>query len=497
MPPELDLATFPILVVDDEPDNLDAFRFNFKRVFKIHTAGSGDEALAVLRENDVSVIVTDQRMPRMTGLEFLKAARGMRPDAVGIILTAFTDVDVLIESINLGHVYRYITKPWDAKEVKGILTQAIERHHLRRENLRLQEQLQQYAGYLSQEMHGEFDFGQIIGDAPVLREVLAKVEQVAPTHSTVLLRGETGTGKELVAHAIHINSPRDGKPFVRVNCAALAAGVLESELFGHEKGAFTGAVARRPGRFELAEGGTLFLDECGDIPAEVQVKLLRVLQEREFERVGGTETIRVDVRVVSATHRDLEQQIADGKFREDLYYRLNVFPITLPPLRDRLEDLPRLVEHFVSKFNRTTGKAVRGFDPSAIAAMQQYSWPGNVRELENVVERSIIVCRNPEVTAGDLDFGRRGQAVAAAVGGAVAAPFSAAAPRPLQARLQEQEKSEIVAAIERNQGNIAGAARALGINRSTLYYRLRKHGLEHLLPTKPGEPEPEPGAPAG
>jgi DNA-binding NtrC family response regulator len=487
VPPELDLSAYPILVVDDEPDNLDAFRFNFKRVFKIHTAGSGDEALALLKENDVSVIVTDQRMPRMTGLEFLKAARNVRPDAVGIILTAFTDIDVLIESINLGHVYRYITKPWDAKEVKGILSQAIERHHLRRENQRLQEQLQQYAGYLSQEMHGEFDFGQIIGEAAVLRDVLAKVEQVAPTHSTVLLRGETGTGKELVAHAIHINSPREAKPFVRVNCAALAAGVLESELFGHEKGAFTGAVARRPGRFELADGGTLFLDECGDLPPEVQVKLLRVLQEREFERVGGSETIRVDVRVISATHRDLEQQISDGKFREDLYYRLNVFPITLPPLRERLEDLPRLVEHFVQKFNRTTGKTIRGFDPSAIFALQQYSWPGNVRELENVVERAIIVCPRDrvEVTASDLDFGRRGQGAPPPV--AVAAAASGA--KPLQARLQEQEKSEIVAAIERNQGNIAGAARALGINRSTLYYRLRKHGLEHLLPTKP-EPEP-------
>jgi Nif-specific regulatory protein len=496
-----DLAEYPILVVDDEPDNLDAFRFNFKRVFQIHTASSGDEALRLLAEIDPAVIVTDQRMPKMTGLEFLKAARAVRPEAVGIILTAFTDIDVLIESINLGHVYRYITKPWDAKEVKGILTQAIERFHLKRENTRLTEQLRQYAGYLSREMHGEFDFGQIIGDAPSLREVLAKVEQVAPTHSTVLLRGETGTGKEMVAHAIHINSPRESKPFVRVNCAALAPGVLESELFGHEKGAFTGAVARRPGRFELADGGTLFLDECGDIPMEVQVKLLRVLQEREFERVGGTETVRVDVRVISATHRDLEQLISDGKFREDLYYRLNVFPITLPPLRERLEDIPRLVEHFVAKFNRTTGKAVRGFDASALALMSQYAWPGNVRELENVVERAIIVCRGQDVTANDLDFGRRAaaMAVASSVGsGPVAAAASSSAAtatataggapqKPLQARLQEQERNEIIAAIERNQGNIAGAARALGINRSTLYYRLRKHGLEHLLPTKPSE----------
>jgi DNA-binding NtrC family response regulator len=484
-----DLNQYPILVVDDEADNLDAFRFNFKRVFQILTAESGDEGLRLLAEHDVAVIVSDQRMPKMTGLEFLREAKKVRPEATGIILTAYTDTDVLIEAINLGQVYRYITKPWDSKEVKGILTQAIERFHLRRENARLEEQLRQYAGYLSREMHGEFDFGQIIGDAPALREVLQKVEQVAPTGSTVLLRGETGTGKELVAHAIHINSAREEKPFVRVNCAALAAGVLESELFGHEKGAFTGAVARRPGRFELANGGTLFLDECGDIPAEVQVKLLRVLQEREFERVGGTETVKVDVRVVSATHRNLEEQIAQGKFREDLYYRLNVFPIQLPPLRDRLEDLPRLVEHFVGKFNRVTGKQVRGFDQGALAAMAQYAWPGNVRELENVVERAIIVARGSEVAATDLDFGRRAQQ------NTPVPVVPASAGKPLQARLQDQERAEIVAAIERNQGNIAQAARQLGINRSTLYYRLRKHGLEHLLPQKPAEAAGEGGTP--
>src|SRR6478609_6464753 len=381
----LDVKRYPILVVDDEQDNLDAFRFNFRKTFDILTATSGAEALAILADKDVAVIVTDQRMPKMTGVELLREVRAKTPETVGIILTAFTDVDVLIEAINLGQVYRYITKPWDAKEVRGVLQYAIERFHLQRENKRLAAQLAEYTGYLNQQLHGELDFGNIIGDSVALREVLQKVEQVAPTHSTVLLRGETGTGKELVAHAIHINSPREQKPFVRVNCAALAAGVLESELFGHEKGAFTGAVARRPGRFELADGGTLFLDECGDIPMDVQVKLLRVLQEREFERVGGQDTIRVDVRVVSATHRNLEQLIADGKFREDLYYRLNVFPIVLPPLRERLEDLPRLVEHFVSKFNRVTGKSVRGFDHSALTALGQYQWPGNVRELENVV----------------------------------------------------------------------------------------------------------------
>ena len=510
----LDLAKYPVLIVDDEQDNLDAFRFNFKRSFTILVANGGPEALEILRERDVAVIVTDQRMPKMTGLELLREAQKVRPDAVGTILTAFTDVDVLIDAINQGEIYRYITKPWDAKEVRGLLSQAIERFHLRRENRRLIEQLEQYTGYLNNEIHGAFDFGQIVGQSGPLREVLAKVEQVAPTASTVLLRGETGTGKELVAHAIHINSPRTDKPFVRVNCAALAPGILESEMFGHEKGAFTGAVARRAGRFELADGGTLFLDEVGDLPMEVQIKLLRALQEREFERVGGAETIRVDVRVVSATNRDLETMIDSGGFREDLYYRLNVFPIHLPALRERIDDLPPLVDHFVAKFSRSTGKRVLGCTGEAMDKLRSYSWPGNVRELENIVERAMILVKGDRLEAGDLDFGRRAQhGVGAAsavpvpfarareqtqpmpnlptVGSTTAPPFAAppadptaSGSRPLAERLADEERREIVSAVDRSSGNIALAARLLGINRSTLYYRLRKHGLEHLLPTK-------------
>jgi two-component system response regulator AtoC len=490
----IDLGKFPMLVVDDEQDNLDAFRFNYGKTFSLHLASGAEDALALAKQHDFAVVVTDQRMPRMTGLELLRAMREARPDAVGIIITAFTDVDVLIEAINLGRIYRYVTKPWDSKELRGILIQAMERFHLVRENRRLLDQLQQYAGILSQEAHGEFNFGAIVGEAPSLRDVLAKVEQVAQTAATVLLRGETGTGKELVARAIHINSPRETRPFVRVNCAALAPGILESELFGHEKGAFTGAMARRAGRFELADGGTLFLDEVGDLPAEVQVKLLRVLQEREFERVGGVDTLKVDVRVISATHRDLERLVADGKFREDLYYRLNVFPITLPPLRERPGDIGPLCEHFIGKFAQTTGKAVRGLDPAALATLSAYPWPGNVRELENVIERAMILTKGPSLGAVDLDFGRR----AAAAPAPAAEPASAEGGRSLYKRLSEQERNEIVAAVERSQGNIAHAARALGINRSTLYYRMRKHGLEHLLPTRE-EPleastEPRPGS---
>jgi transcriptional regulator with GAF, ATPase, and Fis domain len=365
----------------------------------------------------------------------------------------------------------------------------VERFHLVRENRRLLDQLSHYARVLSREADSEFNFGAIVGDSPPLRQVLAKVEQVAQTTATVLLRGETGTGKEMVARAIHINSPRENRPFVRVNCAALAPGVLESELFGHEKGAFTGAVARRPGRFELADGGTLFLDEVGDLPPDVQVKLLRVLQEREFERVGGVDTVKVDVRLISATHRDLERLIAEGKFREDLYYRLNVFPITMPPLRERPGDIALLVEHFMQKYAQSSGKMVSGVDPRALAALAAYPWPGNVRELENVIERAMILVSGPSLTVADLDFGRRlGMTPSGGIPIGTVAETGSGIPseggRSLYRRLSEQERGEIISAVDRAQGNIAHAARSLGINRSTLYYRMRKHGLEHLLPTR-------------
>ena len=329
-----------------------------------------------------------------------------------------------------------------------------------------------------------------------------RVEQVAPTNSSVLLRGETGTGKELIAHAIHINSPRHDKPFVKVNCAALAPGVLESELFGHEKGSFTGAVTRRLGRFELADGGTLFLDEVGDLPMEVQIKILRVLQEREFERIGGSDTIKVDVRVVSATNRNLEELITTGTFRQDLYYRLNVFPIQIPPLRQRKEDIQLLTEHFLEKFSHTTAKKIKKVEKNAFQRLESYPWPGNVRELENVIERAIIVARSDVLTAECLEFGPL------PVAPQTPAPPQANPPGepgtgmekpdrtsdyysglPLSERLQNEEQKEIIKAIEQSRGNIAAAARSLRINRSTLYYRLRKYGLEHLLPTKSDNPQ--------
>lgn len=467
---ELDPKDYRILIVDDEQDNIDAFRFNFRKGFTIDSANGGHEALEKLETNTYALIVTDQRMPKMTGVELLEQAAALSPETLGIILTAYTDVDVLVDAINLGRIHRYVTKPWDAAEMRGVLTQSIERFHLVQENKRLQEKLQEYTGYLDQEIHGSFDFGNIIGESDALKRVLEQVEQVAPTQSTVLLRGETGTGKELVAHAIHINSTRDGKPFVRVNCAALAPGVLESELFGHEKGAFTGATTRRAGRFELADGGTLFLDECGDLPMEVQIKLLRTLQEKEFERVGGTETIKVDVRVVSATNRNLEEMIQKNEFREDLYYRLNVFPVHLPPLRDRPDDVELLAQHFAEKFSPRHSLEIR---ESALEKLRTYNWPGNVRELENIIERATILSGGASIGAEHLDVGES---------------RTIQTPRPsdnrLDSKLQNHEKQEIISAIENSGGNIAAAARSLGLNRSTLYYRLKKHSLERFLPTK-------------
>jgi two-component system, NtrC family, response regulator AtoC len=483
--PEIDYRAYPVLVVDDEPDNLDTIRHNFRKLFELHTAQSAEEALEILKTVDAAVILSDQRMSNdpqkrsLNGIPFLREARKLRTEAIGIILTAYPDVPDLIDAVNSGDVYRYLTKPFDSKELRITLCQAIERYVLLRENRRLMERLQELNNYHQNESQERFNFGELIGSSSELERVLATVRQVAPTASTVLLRGESGTGKELVARAIHNNSPRRAKPFVRVSCAALAPGVLESELFGHEKGSFTSAVARKLGRFELADEGTIFLDEVGDIPMETQVKLLRVLQEREFERVGGAETIKVDVRIISATNRHLEELIRAGKFREDLYYRLNVFPITLPPLRKRSGDIPVLARHFLAKFGKVTGRSVSQMSAGALQKLVGYAWPGNVRELENVMERALILAQGDEISEADLDFGTR----------AFVFPPE---PTPLERRealepiertgalnevLEEIEKRRLLDAMEKHGGRKAEAARELGINRSTLYYRLKKYGL--------------------
>ncbi len=477
MPFEVDFSRYPVLAVDDEQDNLDIIRFNFKKTHPLHFATSGEKALEILKEHDVACMVADQRMPGMNGLDFLKAAHQTRPDAVGVLLTAFADLQLLAEALNTGLVYRYVAKPWSSEELGLAIRGAVERFHLLRENRRLVEKLAEQNAFLSREQAEPVDERDIVGKSKALARVMARVKEVAQTPSTVLLLGESGTGKELIARAIHYASPRRAKPFVRVNCAALAEGVLESELFGHEKGSFTGAVNRRLGRFELADEGTIFLDEIGDLTPHIQVKLLRVLQEREIDRVGGSETIKVDVRVISATNRNLQQLIKDGKFREDLYFRLNVFYVNLPPLRERLEDIEVLSQHLVRRFAKRFGRKVDGLTPASLEKLRTYEWPGNIRELENVLERAMILCKGVQIEDGDLDFGPR--------------LMSGPPPSDLPRAMDELARRMILEAGEKHRWRKADMARELGLNRSTLYYWLKKYGLLE----KAGGEEPPPAGP--
>ncbi len=494
----LDYRAYPVIVVDDEPDNLEVFKLNLKREFDVRTAKSGAEALQLMKGCDPGVVVTDQRMPGMSGIELLVETKKARPDAVRMIITAYTDADVLLKAINEAGIERYLPKPFRVEEVRNALRQGLERFHLERENRRLLEALRAHNAYLEDEVvRGEkYDWARVKGSQGGLKTVVEEVEKVAPTRSTVLLRGETGTGKEVVARAIHEASPRRGKPLIKVNCAALPDTLLESELFGHEKGAFTGAEKRRIGRFELADTGSIFLDEIGDVTPAMQAKLLRVIQEREFERVGGNETVKVDVRLIAATHKNLEELVKKGTFREDLYFRLNVFPIELPPLRKRRDDMPKLARFFLGRFARETGKShLQDLTADAVARLVSYPWPGNVRELENVIERAVILCQGEVLDAQDLRF-LDAQLLMRTPGSGGAPSELPAAPskeQPLPEVLERLERDELIRAMDAAQGSKAKAARALGVNRSTLYYRLRKHGLaeRYGLPAIEGGGEAE------
>jgi DNA-binding NtrC family response regulator len=488
---EIDYRNFRVIVVDDEPEQLQVFRLNFRKDFDLHLAASGSEALEMLRGQDAAVLLTDQRMPNMTGVDLLVQAKDVRPDTVRIVVTAYKDAGSILDAVNKGDVYRYVVKPWNVDEMRITIRRAIERFVMTKENQRLVDQLKAVNAYLEQEIQHDYDWSAIVGAQGGLKKVMEDVGKVASTpRSTVLIRGETGTGKELIARSIHYASPRAGKPLVKINCAAIPETLLESELFGYEKGAFTGAEKRKPGRFDLADGGTIFLDEIGDISSALQTKLLRVVQEREFERVGGLETIKVDVRVISATHRNLEQMVQEGKFREDLYFRLNVFPINVPPLRKRQNDIPELARYFLRRHAHDNGRPfLKDFSADAMARLVSYPWPGNVRELENVIERAVILCTEGErIDAADLRFLDLGARPKQAELSEAASPEA-----PLPDVLDRIEREELVRAMEEAQGSKAAAARALGINRSTLYYRLRKHGLaeRYGLPPEEGAATPE------
>ncbi len=466
---ELDYRAHPILVVDDEPDILRAFELSYGDDFRVLTASAGVQALDVLRAEDVSVIVSDQRMPSMDGSEFLERSMAVRPNAVRIVLTGYTDIDALVRAVNRSRIYRYLAKPWDDEEMRAALTRAIELFQLTRENERLVEELRRANerlaaenAYLRTSVAG--DSG-IVGESPAMREVLGLVEKVARHPTTVLVHGETGTGKELVARAIHDRSPRAARLFVAVNCAAITDTLLDSELFGHRRGSFTGALTDKQGLFEVADGGTLFLDEISETPAALQAKLLRVLQEGEFRPVGDTRDRKVDVRIVAATNRKLEDEVKAGRFREDLYYRLRVFPIRLPALRERMEDLPALAKHLTAKISTQVRKPVGEPTAETIAALQRYAFPGNIRELANELERAIMLAEHGAPLTEDL------------LSDHIMAAGPQNPPSVLQSRTDGFEREEIVKALERAGGVRVRAAEELGITYRGLLKKMRRLGM--------------------
>lgn len=489
---DLDWNSFDVLVVDDEEDNLDAFRFAFRRSFRLSYALGGAQALDMLDRLDPAVIVADQRMPGLSGVDFLQRAKERRPDAVGVLLTAYADVGVLVDAVNSGAVDRYVQKPWNSKELTAILKQGISAFATVRENRRLREQLALYAGYLEREQRDPIDFGEIAGESPAMRQVMARVGEVAPTATHVLIEGEQGSEKDVVARAIHVGSPREEHPFVRVTCAAFPGDALERELFGWRRGAFEGAFVDRPGRLELAHRGTIYLDEPWPITPSLQARLLRLLGDGEIERLGSTDPLRVDVRVVLSLTPGAEETWGRGGVLPDLLSRLAVFPIRLPPLGERPEDIRPLAEHFLRKYARRNARAATSLSDEAIAKLVAYSWPGNARELENVVERASILARGDVIQPEHLAFAprpaARPDADAAAAPPRQAPPSSAPQAPPargpapssrvLAAQLEDVERQQLLAALARCGGNKAEVARYLGVQRTTLYYRLKRLGID-------------------
>ncbi len=472
-----------ILYVDDEKDNLITIRAGLRKWFKIDIAENGNEAIDKIENAKYPIVITDQRMPEMTGLQLASILKEKFPDVVVIILTAFDDNATMLDAINQGGIYRYLLKPVDISDLKQTLDSALESYYLRKERLNLingllkknqeltsafeeistlKKQLEEENIQLKQEI-GKNEFSDIIGNSKVLKRSLNLIKKVSKTDSSIILLGESGTGKELFANAIHVNSTRKDKAFIKVNCAAIPENLIESELFGYEKGAFTGAVNSKPGKFELANNGTLFLDEIGELPLTVQSKLLRAIQEQEIERLGGTKTIKVDIRLISATNRNIEEEVQNGKFREDLYFRLNVMPIHIPPLRERSSDIPLLVQFFIEKFNRKIGGNIDSISSDSLKRLLEYNWPGNVRELENMIERSYILSEGKKLI--------------------VNANLNNSAPliKKQNLSLEENERQFILSVLKESRWRIKGkngAAEILNLKPSTLFSKMRKLGIE-------------------
>src|ERR1700723_2173055 len=445
-----------ILIVEDEAKMRRLLELNLgEDGFTTFSAGDAEGGLKLLRENHVDLVLTDLKLPGMNGLEFLHSVKHQNAALPVVVMTAFGSVETAVEAMKAG-ASDYVLKPFSLNEMRMVIHKELDVHKLREENRSLREALgKRYA------------HPNVVARSAKMQEVLATVDRVAPTNSTVLLGGESGVGKDLIARAIHEKSRRAAGPFIKINSTAIPENLLESELFGYEKGAFTGATASKPGKFELADKGTLFLDEIGDVPAATQVKLLRVLQERSFERLGGTRTLKVDVRLVAATNRDLRAALEEGTFRQDLYYRLNVVPIDIPPLRDHKENIPDLVNLFVERFAREAGKDIGGGSPDALKLLLDFYWPGNVRELENIIERGITLSSGSTLDVHDIHIDNAPRR----------APADSAAALPSGMTLEQWEEEMLREALRRANGNKSQAARALGLSRNALRYRLSKIGI--------------------
>ncbi len=445
-----------ILIVEDEAKMRRLLELNLgDDGFTTLSAEDAETGLKLLRENPVDLVLTDLKLPGMNGLEFLQTIKRQNAALPVVVMTAFGSVETAVNAMKAG-ASDYVLKPFSLTEMRMVIHKELDVRNLREENRSLREALGK-----------RYSHPNIVARSPRMQEVLATVERVAPTNSTVLLGGESGVGKDLIARAIHEKSRRASGPFLKINSTAIPENLLESELFGFEKGAFTGAVASKPGKFELADKGTLFLDEIGDVPPVTQVKLLRVLQEREFERLGGTRTVKVDVRLIAATNKDLRQALEQGTFREDLYYRLNVVPIDIAPLRERKEDIPDLVNLFISRFTGESGKPVQGITAEAVQVLVNYHWPGNVRELQNIIERACALAKGSVLGPSDIHIDIRPSKAANSPGGFL----------PDGMTLEQWEDEMVREALRRANGNKSQAARLLGLSRNALRYRLSKIGI--------------------
>ena len=447
-----------ILVVDDEEIVRESLSgWLEKDGYSVAAAADGPSALAALEAEPFAVVLLDLKMPGMDGLEVLEHARAARPGALIVLMTAYATVDTAVRAIKTG-AYDYLVKPFDPEELSLLIAKIVRQQDVLRENTLLRRALRK-----------DHRFRDLVSKSPAMKKVFDLARTAARSPSTILVLGESGTGKELLARAIHAESPRAAQPFVAMSCAALPETLLESELFGYERGAFTGAQARHRGKFELAHRGTLFLDEIGDVSPKLQADLLRVLESRRFYRLGGSEPLQVDVRIIAATNRDLPALVRAGTFRDDLYYRLNVIALTIPPLRQRREDIPLLVDHFLETLQAETGRAREGLTAEAMDVVMAHDWPGNVRELKNVLERALVVSAGPLIEVGDLGL---------TPGLVLHAPFAGAS-------LEAVEKAHVASVLESCRGNVSQAARVLGIDRVTLYHKIKKYGLRRLETATP------------